>query len=168
VRTAQLNGPQLDGPLDGANAGSENQLARWARDGLLRDGPDVDALDSYTRLAPLTDENRSLEDRVRSYWDSNCSMCHGVNDSIRADWDARYDTPLAQQGLISAESLNGGQDDAIYLIEPGSAERSILFQRNATLLSGLRMPPLATHRLDEGYLAQLGLWIRSLEPSAPP
>jgi hypothetical protein len=161
VRTAQLNGPP---------AGDEtapNQLESWAERGWFRSNPELDAPLEYPRLAPLSDETRSLEERVRSYWDGNCSMCHGVQTSIRANWDARYQTPLAQQGLILADSLNGGQDGAVHLIEPGAAELSILYQRNATLSPDQRMPPLGTNRRDEAYLELLQRWISSLAPDAP-
>lgn len=163
VRTAQLNGPG-----DVASGGSDNQLLQWLEWGVFDNAPERAALDGYPRLAPLTDSTRSLQDRVRSYWDSNCSMCHGVQASIRAEWDARYETPLEQQHVVSAGSLNGGRDGALYLIEPGSPAQSILYQRNSTLTSGLRMPPVGTHRIDELYLEQLDLWIRSLGDAPAP
>jgi uncharacterized repeat protein (TIGR03806 family) len=158
ARTAQLNGAQ---PAEG---GEEpiNQLASWVARGVFRQAPDLDALESYPRFSPVSDETHSLEERVRSYWDSNCSMCHGVRSSIRADWDARYQTPLEQQGVVWTESLNGGPADEAFLIEPGDAGRSILYQRSASLISGVRMPPLASHRRDEAYLELLEQWIASL------
>ena len=119
-------------------------------------------------LSGLNDETQSLEQRIRSYWDSNCAMCHGVQDSIRARWDARYETPMAERGLISAPAINGGDDGASWLIEPGAPERSILYQRDASLVSGQRMPPLASHRRDELYLDTLKRWITSLAPAVPP
>jgi hypothetical protein len=101
---------------------------------------------------------------VRSYWDANCSFCHGVRTSIRANWDARYQTPLEQ---LLESSLNGGPEGAAHLIEPGDPERSILYQRNATLLSDQRMPPLGSNRPDEAYLELLERWIESLAPATP-
>jgi hypothetical protein len=161
VRTAQLNGPFAGvHPTDGEAA--TNQLAGWVAHGRFGAVPDLDALDEYPRLSALTDESRSLTQRVRSYWDANCSMCHGVQGSLRAEWDARYRTPLAAQGVVSATALNGGRDGAIHLIEPGFPERSIMYQRNATLVSGQRMPPIASNRRDEAYLSVLERWIVSL------
>jgi uncharacterized repeat protein (TIGR03806 family) len=158
VRTAQLNGPGGDGT---------NQLAAWLARGLLRDGPSPEQLAALPRLSGLSDETQSLEQRVRSYWDSNCAMCHGVEDRIRASWDARYETPMAARSLVSAPAINGGDDGATLLIEPGSPERSILYQRDASLVSGKRMPPLASHRRDEAYLEVLERWIESLAPTTP-
>jgi hypothetical protein len=157
ARTAQLNGAR---PAEGE--GPVSQLASWIMRGWFRQAPAIDALDAYPRLSALSDETRSLEERVRSYWDSNCSMCHGVRSSIRANWDARYQTPLDQQEVVWAESLNGGPADEAFLIEPGDPGRSILYQRSASLISGVRMPPLASHRQDEAYLELLSAWIISL------
>lgn len=158
VRTAQLNGPGGSDP---------NQLAAWLAAGLLRDGPDLDELAHLPHLSSLSDESASLEQRVVSYWDSNCAMCHGVEDRIRASWDARYATPIDERRLISEPAINGGLDGATSLIEPGDAARSILYQRDASLVTGQRMPPLASHRRDEAYLQVLARWIDSLGPSAP-
>lgn len=69
VRTAQLNGPPI------TSSSAPNQLASWAAHGRFRASPDLEALDSYPRLVSLDDESAPLEDRVRSYWDGNCSMC---------------------------------------------------------------------------------------------
>jgi uncharacterized repeat protein (TIGR03806 family) len=157
VRTAQLNGPQ-SGDVDGA----ENELTRFLSLGLLRHGPTPGERGDLPRLSGLTDETQSLEQRVRSYWDSNCSLCHGVQTSIRAQWDARYETPLERRGLIAQTAINGGEDDATWLIEPGHPERSILYQRNATLAGDRRMPPLGSQRRDEAYLDVLARWITSL------
>lgn len=159
VRTAQLNGPQ-----SGDVGQAANELSSWLSRGLVRHGPALDALDALPRLSGLRDETRSLEDRVRSYWDSNCSMCHGVQEHIRASWDARYATPLERRGLVSEPALNGGEGDATLLIDPGHPERSILYQRDASLVPDQRMPPLASHRRDEVYLDVLGRWITSLGP----
>lgn len=69
--------------------------------------------------------------------------------------------------MLLTTSLNGGREGAVHLIEPGAPECSILYQRNATLLSDQRMPPLGSDRPDEAYLELLERWIESLT-SAPP
>jgi uncharacterized repeat protein (TIGR03806 family) len=154
VRAAQLDGPH------GGDPTIQNQLQDWAARGLFGDHPL--ALDDVVALAPLSDETRSLEDRVRSYWDANCSACHGVQRDIRANWDARYATPLTDQGVIGGISVYGGDDGSTLLIEPGTPERSILYQRSATRVEGLRMPPLGSERPDDAYLSVLERWIKSL------
>lgn len=154
VRAAQLDGPH------GAEPAIRNQLRNWAARGLFGDVPVVS--DDVVALSPLADESRSLEDRVRSYWDGNCSMCHGVLHDIRANWDARYRTPLAEQGVIGGISLYGAGDGSTLLVQPGAPQRSILYQRSATRVEGLRMPPIGSERPDDAYLMLLERWISAL------
>ena len=161
ARTAQLNG------IIHYESGSYNQIAAWAQLGLfgytLDAGDlDVDALDALPRLASIDDDSRSLEDRVRSYWDSNCSMCHGVDPTIRANWDARFSTPLESQKVLGIPPQStSGEGDAI--IWPGDTERSVLFRRSNTTDPSRRMPPLGRSRIDTAYVDALSSWIQSLD-----
>jgi glucose/arabinose dehydrogenase len=156
---------QLDGPHRVADNAVTNQLTDWAARGLFRDAPDT--FDAVAALAPLGDESLPLQDRVRSYWDANCSMCHGVVSDIRAHWDARYGTPLLAQGVIEGRSIYGGDNDATLLIERGSPQRSVLYQRSATGVEGLSMPPLRSEP-DSAYLKLLERWINSLVSTPAP
>ena len=164
VRTAQLNGTMK------YESGYANQLLTWAQLGLFGDtlsprGLDAEAIEAFPRLAPLDDESRSLEDRVRSYWESNCSMCHGVDPSIRATWDARYTTPLDEQGVLGGEPLSSPtNDDAI--IWPGDPSRSVLFRRGNTTNPNRKMPPLGRSQIDLEYVELLSRWIQSLAGDA--
>jgi uncharacterized repeat protein (TIGR03806 family) len=157
-RTAQLNREYVYG--FGAE-GTHNQLAAWAR---------LDAFDSpishiplseHERLVPLDDETASVEARVRSYWDSNCSACHSDRSPI-ASWDARFSTPLRRQGVLRAEPYTGPRPDGAQLIVPGEPERSLIYLRSLSTRPGVRMPPLLRNRVDDRYVALLGQWIESL------
>lgn len=166
VRTAQLNGSRRD-----AASGSErNQLVALQELGFLdvQLEPDVSL---YPRLTPLDDASSSLYDRVRSYWDSNCSMCHGARTDIQARWDARFATPLEERGLIAVPPFIGAGNGR-YLIEPSNPDRSVLFQRVDVTIPGFRMPPLGRNRRDDRFIEVLRTWIESLpvpsDGSAPP
>jgi glucose/arabinose dehydrogenase len=150
---------QLDGPATAGRHPAVNQLEDWAARGLFQNPPAT--FDAVVGLAPLGDETIPLEDRVRSYWDGNCSMCHGVLSDIRAHWDARYATPLAAQGVLGGVSSYGGDNEATLLIEPGNPQQSILYQRSATPVEGLRMPPQRSEP-DLEYLKLLERWIAGL------
>jgi uncharacterized repeat protein (TIGR03806 family) len=157
VRTAQLNGSRAQG------ASTESPLIDWAARGRIDTQLDEAALAALPSLAPLDDDSRSLEDRVRSYWDSNCSMCHGSVTSIRATWDARYQTPLAEQrvvfgGLSGEAQLPPGS----LVVAPGDPERSAIWQRALSVDPALRMPPLGRQRTDTEYVRVLERWIASL------
>jgi uncharacterized repeat protein (TIGR03806 family) len=159
VRTAQLNGPLLD-PESGTE---QNQLLSWSQRGLLDTPIDPADIEALPRLANIDDTTRSAEDRVRSYLDSNCSMCHGVLPDIRANWDARYQTPLAQQAILQGP-LQGEAElpaDAL-VITPGDPELSAIYLRDGSDDPDLRMPPIGRQTIDHDYLRLLESWIQSL------
>jgi uncharacterized repeat protein (TIGR03806 family) len=166
-RTAQLNAV-----LEYAATGRRsNQLLTWSALGLFGESlvreTNAEILAAFPQLAALDDESRSLEDRVRSYWEGNCSMCHGVKHEIRAYWDARYSTPLLDQGVLWAAPYSGDvQDEAV--IWPGEPTRSVLFSRSSTIDPNRKMPPLGRNRVDERYVEVLRAWIESLEESVAP
>jgi uncharacterized repeat protein (TIGR03806 family) len=161
VRTAQLNGTFVD-EATGVEA---EQLLAWTKRGLLDTELDEAAIATLPSLAHLGDADRSVEDRVRSYWDSNCSMCHGVVDGLRATWDARYQTPLANQGVIYG-SLSGEAEpeEGSFVVVPGSPSLSAMWRRDRSDDIATRMPPLGRHRPDNEYLKLLEEWISSLTP----
>jgi uncharacterized repeat protein (TIGR03806 family) len=53
--------------------GTENQLVRWSKLGLLKGAPEPARA---PRSAVWTDSNESLERRARAYLDANCGHCH--------------------------------------------------------------------------------------------
>jgi uncharacterized repeat protein (TIGR03806 family) len=159
VRTVQLNGPRDFAAAPGQNQAPPSQLATWEALDLFEE-PIGDPA-QYGQLAPLGDESAALEDRVRSYWDSNCSMCH--NDSPGSpSWDARYQVPLAEQKVLMAVPLSGAGPDDLRLIYPGDPDRSFLLRRVNSATPGTRMPPILHNRIDDPYVDVLRRWILDL------
>jgi uncharacterized repeat protein (TIGR03806 family) len=157
VRTAQLNRDvsyRLDRP-------PIDQLSAWSEWGLIDRRIDVSISAQASRLPAVADEEASLEDRVRSYWDGNCAMCHAGADGSVPGWDARFSTALEDQGI--AEAPQTPRAPATRLIEPGSPEQSLIYLRGDTAEVRLRMPPLGRNRVDAAYVELLGRWIASLE-----
>lgn len=153
VRTAQMyNG-------DATNGGQLGVLEQW---GLLNISLGDDGYEGLPSLSALDDETQSVETRVRSYLDANCSMCHGSKDNIRADFDARLSVPLREQGLVEAvtRSQRAGGGDKI--IAPGQPERSELYLRDTSTLSEIRMPPLGRSTVDKVYVEMLNTWIQTM------
>jgi len=121
-------------------------------------------LTNYASLARADDSTRSLEDRARSYLDANCAHCHRPGGTV-AYFDARYDTPLAQQNLIEGQVLINQGIDNPHTVAPNDIWRSILFMRVNTV-EAIKMPPLAHQVLDQQAVALLREWIQSL-PGPP-
>ena len=138
-----------------------NQLVAWSGWGYLDMEVDGTAAAVAPRLASLDDESASPEDRVRSYWEGNCSMCHAGSEGSVPGWDARYTTAFEEQGLD--REPNNQSLGATRLIEPGDPEHSLIYLRANTVQPGQRMPPLGRNRVDDAYLDLLASWIRSLE-----
>ncbi|MEY4917903.1 MAG: hypothetical protein RL616_1816 [Verrucomicrobiota bacterium] len=164
VKTRQLN-------RDFAYPASvtDNQLRAWNHLGLFDTNLNEAEIKNLPSLARATDTARSLTDRARSYLDANCANCHRPRGTV-AYFDARYDTPLAQQNLIAGQVLIDQGIDRARTIAPHDPWRSILFLHVNTT-SAIKMPPLAHNVLDEPAVARLREWIESLpgpEVVAPP
>jgi uncharacterized repeat protein (TIGR03806 family) len=166
ARTAQLDGeyrPSAGEPnalAEGDGEPAANQLAAWAERDVF-DAPVAEALSARERLVPLADEAAPLEARVRSYWDSNCSSCHNEAAPFPS-WDARFSTPLDEQGVLLAPPRSGAAADDVRLIVPGDAERSLIYLRSQSEAPDQRMPPLLRNRVDARYVELLREWIESL------
>jgi hypothetical protein len=144
----------------------ENQLRALHALDLVSSMPELDEdddVDELPRLAPMDDEAASLETRVRSYLDANCSFCHGTSRLQGAHWDARFETPLAEARIVGAPLSGGMEGDALRVIAPGSLERSQLFLRAGSSDLDQRMPPLGSARADAAFLELLEGWIVGLE-----
>ena len=164
VKTRQLN-REFTYPESGI---TDNQLRAWNYLGMFDPPLDEGKIPSYPRLAPISDTRAPLAQRVRSYLDANCANCHRPGHTVLATFDARYDTPLADQGLIDAptvsDSLNMPHPQVVTPRDPG---RSMLYYR-LQRADNFKMPPLARGMPDPAALAVFEEWIHQLPPSAKP
>lgn len=110
-------------------------------------------------LAKTGDTNASLEFQVRSYLAVNCVQCHQPGGSAPSTWDARPYLTLAQTGLINTTPVENGGDPLNKIIVPGDLVHSVLWQRLQGANGFGRMPPLATHQLDQSAISLLTAWI---------
>ncbi len=139
---------------------SDNQLRAWNHVGLLEPELSEAKLATLSKLARAEDLTRSLEDRARSYLDANCAQCHRPQGTV-ANFDARYDTPMANQNLINGPILIDEGIDGARVIAPNDKWRSIMLMR-LSRLDGTKMPPLAHSEMDPRGAALLQAWIESL------
>lgn len=147
---------------------ADNELRTWNHLGLFDTNLSESDIPHLPALARTDDTHRSLEDRARSYLDANCSQCHRPQGTV-AYFDARYDTPLARQGLINGPVLIDQRIDNPHVIAPNDIWRSILFMR-ANTVEPLKMPPVARNEVDVAGMKLLREWIESLPapPTLPP
>ncbi len=164
VNARQLNGPHGDGAQRTAN-----QLVAWSRAGRFDRSLDDDAIASTPRLSAISDTSASVEQRVRSYLDANCSHCHRPGAVGFANYDARYDTPLAEQNLIRGEVVIDHGIDRARNLMPKDPWRSMVLVRMENQAE-LRMPPLARNVVDRAATTTLRAWIAELpgKPAVPP
>jgi uncharacterized repeat protein (TIGR03806 family) len=159
VKTRQLNRDFVYAP-----GVTDNELRAWSHIGLFDSQLDEAAPASYPKLTKSEDATCSLEDRARSYLDANCSHCHRPNGTV-ASFDARYDTPIAEQNLIKGSVLIDEGLDNASIIAPNDIWRSIALVRMRTL-EGFKMPPLAHQLADTNGIKLIEQWVQSL-PGKP-
>lgn len=156
-KTAQLNG-LFAYPSTGVTA---NQLATWSSIGMFDAALTAEQIDAAPAMAPLTDVSVSPETRMRSYLDSNCAQCHRPWGPMRAEFDARYSTPLSQQNLVDAVPVGDFGIAGAKVVAPGSPGQSLLHVRMGAVNQD-RMPPLGRSVLDQDALTVLRQWIARL------
>ncbi len=163
VKTRQLN--RTFTYPSGAN---DNELRTWNHLGWFDTNLDAADLKTFPALARADDSSRTIEDRARSYLDANCAHCHRPHGTV-AYFDARYDTPLAQQNLIGGRVLIDQRLDNPHVIAPNDRWRSMIYVR-ANTVEAFKMPPLARTTIDEPGMSLLRQWIESLPgpPVLPP
>jgi len=147
----------------------ENELVRWNRLGLFAPALDTGQIAALATLATPDDAQRSLEDRARSYLDANCSQCHRPGGTV-ANFDARFQTPLAAQNLIDGPVLIDQGIDRARVVSPHDPWRSMIIRRTDTV-DDARMPPIARHTIDRKGVDLLRAWIESMpgrDVLAPP
>ena len=148
--------------LDRSEAGA-NQLARFAS---LFDRPIVPG--ALPPLRALDAQGASVEERARGYLHSNCSMCHREGSGAgAATLDLRIDKPFAATRTCNVAPQAGELGVAgAKLVTPGDPTRSVLALR-LRALDASRMPTLASRVVDDGGVAAVESWIRSLSSTCP-
>ena len=118
-KTRQLNG-SFTYPATGR---SDNQLRTWNYLQMFTTNIGEGSIASLTRSKALTDTSATLEDRVKSYLDSNCAQCHRPG-GVATQWDGRYDTPMANQLIIDGPVKTNLGITGAAVVVMGSTSRS--------------------------------------------
>lgn len=123
------------------------------------------AASSYDAYPAIDDTNFPVATRARAYLAVNCAQCHRPGGPTNVNLDFRFDTPDASMNAINVAPTQGnlGIGAAARIIARGSKANSVLWQRmQSSDASGTRMPPLATHRVDQTAVNVIGSWIDGL------
>ncbi|MDB6109272.1 MAG: hypothetical protein JWR69_1022, partial [Pedosphaera sp.] len=165
VNARQLNG-NLTYPATGI---TDNQLRTLNRLGLFNPAFNEANIPNYPQLASLTNLAASLEQRSRSYLDANCAQCHQPGGA-GITFDARYDTPLANQNLTNYPAAFSLGVDNPCIIKSKDIWRSILLSRMNANDPAVKMPALARNLIDTNAAQVITDWINSLPgtPALPP
>jgi len=160
LKTHQLNGDMFY-PQTGV---TDNQLRALGHIGAFTAPFSEASITNYPKSYAVTNSTVSLATRSRSYIDANCAHCHRPG-GVRANFDARYTTPLEEQGIIygALDSYINGPEDRV--IKPGDVLHSLMHNR-PNRVGALQMPPLAKNVVDQPAMNTISNWVLSL-PQGP-
>jgi mono/diheme cytochrome c family protein len=165
-----VNTRQLNGNLLYSSTGvTDNQLRTLNHLGIFYPAINEANISNYSRLSALTNLAASLEERSRSYFDANCAQCHQPGGT-GGTFDARYDTPLANQYITNYPAQYSLGADNACIIKSKDIWRSMIYQRMNTTNPAIKMPKLARNIIDTNAVQVVADWINSLPgtPALPP
>ncbi len=157
---------QINGPFTYSSTGiSDNQLRTWNYLRMFTTTLAEGSIAGLSHMSAITDSSATLEDRVKSYVDANCSQCHRPG-GVATAWDARYDVPMASQGIIDGTIKTTLGISGAEMVVPQDISRSMLRIRMHAIDS-TKMPPLARNLVDAGAVSVVDQWINGLPKSKP-
>jgi uncharacterized repeat protein (TIGR03806 family) len=151
--------PQMNSDFAYAD-GTMNQLARLEQLGLFDASP--------KQLPGLPDPfgTDPLEQRARSYMQTNCAICHRPGGEF-STVDMRFATPLADGALCDVIERDMGTGVPLYRLVPGNPALSAMsFRMHA--LDDKRMPKIGSSVVDPAGTQLIDDWITSLPTDACP
>lgn len=142
--------------------GTENQLARWATEGILTGLPST----GVPAIADWTDSvHCSVNERARAYLEMNCGHCHNpkgpaYTSGLLVDWQTQSVENLGVcKAPVAAGKATGGR---LVDIEPRNPDASILIYRVENDDPGIRMPEIGRSVLHKEGVELLRRWINEM------
>jgi uncharacterized repeat protein (TIGR03806 family) len=147
---------------------TENELAHWARVGLLTGAPSPD---QAPKLPVFDDPSTgTVEARARAYLQTNCSYCHNGNGEARTSGLvllASETDPYALGFCKPPVAAGKAGKDQRYDIVPGHPEESILVTRMASTEPSIAMPELGRSLEHVEAVQVVSDWITGADGGCP-
>ena len=147
--------------------GKQNQLAYWAKAGVLTNLP---AVETIPRLADWKDSvHYSLDQRSRAYLDVNCAHCHNPSgpaytSGLHLNLDNQN---MESYGYCKSPVAAGKATGNLFAdIVPGKPDSSIMIYRMESDDPGIRMPEVGRSLLHKEGVELITQWIKEMKPDA--
>ncbi|HMQ06388.1 MAG TPA: SO2930 family diheme c-type cytochrome [Saprospiraceae bacterium] len=127
---------------------------------------DLAYMDVNKYMVSYENEGASLEDRARSYLDSNCGTCHNNKGSAKTsglflDWfEDNFYRLGVNKAPIAAGKASGGR---LYSILPGKPDESILLYRMESNDIEIMMPEIGRQIVHAEGVELIRAWIESMK-----
>lgn len=157
LTTPQMNRSQNYGGV------TDNQLRTLAHIGVFKKPLAKDPA-AYPAYPDPFNRAAALNNRVKTYLEVNCAICHVADGGGNSLMELGHKTPLAKAHILDEAPIheNLGIDNA-RLVAPGDPARSVLYQR-ITRRGQYQMPPTSTNKVDAEGAKLIAEWIRQLPP----
>jgi uncharacterized repeat protein (TIGR03806 family) len=146
---------------------SKNQLTKWIEEGYLENNFTLPS--ASTSTIDYNDTSKSIDLRVRSYFDINCAHCHqdGRHCDYRPMRFAFNETQNNRTNMgVCVETADMQDFDPALskIVTPGNINRSMMYFRLNTTDETYRMPLHGRTVIHEEGIQLIQQWINSLDP----
>ncbi|HEX9980683.1 MAG TPA: hypothetical protein VGB50_08990 [Flavobacterium sp.] len=146
---------------------SKNQLTKWVEEGYL--DADFEMPSAENTTVNYDDTSKSLELRVRSYVDINCSHCHMTDRHcdyrpMRYAFSETANNRANMGVCVETMDMQDFFPALSKIVTPGNVERSMMYYRINTTNEGYRMPLHGRTVIHEEGVSLIEQWINSLDP----
>jgi uncharacterized repeat protein (TIGR03806 family) len=148
--------------------GTDNELARWSRLGLLAGAPSPEQAPKLPAFDKPSDG--SVSDRARAYLQANCAYCHNGTGEARTSGLVLTTTATDPYALgVCKGPVAAGKAAATqhYDVVPGHPEQSILVYRMEATAPSLAMPELGRSLEHVEAVQLISDWISGMSGSCP-